>query len=114
MGIAYNRTPRSGKEKVAEAEKEDKKSDAVRGCLGRVKTWEEVHHDREQEIRINAARFIIPDWLEINDWESNVLGILRQRLKMYSVDDSVWNELDKTGSETTAVSSDEEKRERPA
>jgi HPP family len=113
LGDAYNRRPRSGIEKVSEAEKEDDKSDAGSGRLSRIKTREEVHYDREHEIRISATRITIPDWLEINDWERNVLGILRERLKVDSAEGLVWDEPRSRGSETTAVSSDEEKCEPP-
>ncbi len=109
LGDTYNRGPRSGIEKLSDAEREDEKSDAASDRLGKVKTWEEVHYAREREIRIRACRITTPDWLEINDWERNVLEILRQRLKVYPAQDLVWSELDKRGSETTAVSGDGEK-----
>ena len=108
LGHAYDRNPRSGIEKVSEAEKEEAGSDAERGSLGRFKTRDEMHYDREHEINITATRITIPDWLEVNDWERNVLGILRERLKVVSAEGS---EPRSRGSETTAVSNDEEKSE---
>ena len=111
LGDVSNKRPRSGIEKVSDAEKEDEGLDAGSGPLSRIQTREEVHYNREHEIKISATRITIPDWLEINDWERNVLGILRQRLKVDSAEDSVWKKPRSSGSETTTVSSDEEKCE---
>jgi len=49
------------------------------------KTRLKRHHttcsDIEHEIIIEKARIIVPDWLELNDWERNVLHILQGRLR---------------------------------
>jgi HPP family len=103
----------SGIEKVSQAEKEEELSDAESGRFGRVKTREEAHFDREHEIKITKRRVIIPDWLEMNDWERNVLEILRERLKVTLDPDFEWHEARSRNSEATAVSTDEEQGKPP-
>ncbi len=100
-------------EKVSEAEKEEGFSDAGSRGVGRVNTREGIHFDREREIKITAKHIVIPDWLEVNDWETNVLEILRERLRVKLDLKSEWTEPTSRNSEITAVSSDEEKAELP-
>jgi hypothetical protein len=78
-----------------------------------VKTREEMHFDREHEIKITKKRVIIPDWLEINDWERNVLEILRERLNVTLDPDFEWHEPGSRNSVATAVSADEEQGKPP-
>jgi HPP family len=108
-----HRAASSGIEKVSQAEKEEEFSDAECGRLGRVKTREETHFDREHEMKITKRRVIIPDWLEINDWERNVLEILRERLNVTLDPDFEWHEARSRNSEATAVSADEEQGKPP-
>lgn len=61
-------------------EEEDEKDESS-GRLSRAKTKEEIHLDREHEIKITAERIIIPDWLVVDDWERSVLEILRERIQ---------------------------------
>lgn len=96
-------------EKIAREEKEKEESDARSGRLDQVETWGELHYIREHEIKINEGRITIPDWLEINDWERNVLEILRERLRIPSDVNSTWSEPRGRESDATAVSSDEAK-----
>jgi HPP family len=107
----FHRRASSGIEKVSQAEKEEELSEAESGRLGRVKTREEIHYDREHEIKITKRRITIPNWLEVNDWERNVLEILRERLKVISDTGLEWNEPRGRESDATAVSGDEEKSE---
>ena len=79
--------------------------------MSRVNTREGMHFEREHEISITAKHIIIPDWLEVNDWERNVLEILRERLKVELDPKSEWTEPTSRDSEATDVSSDEEKAE---
>jgi HPP family len=109
-----DRAASSGIEKVSQAEKEEDFSDAESGRLGKVKTREEMHFDREHEIKITKKRVIIPDWLEINDWERNVLEILRERLNVTLDPDFEWHEPGSRNSVATAVSADEEQGKPPA
>lgn len=113
LGNDLHRRASSGIENVSQAEKEDVQSDAESGRLGRWKTRVEMHFDREHEIKLTAKRIIIPDWLEVNDWERNVLEILRERLKVTLDANTDWDEVRSRNSEATAVSSEEEKHEPP-
>jgi hypothetical protein len=69
----------SGLERPSEAEIEEKSS-IDPGGPSCIKTREEIHRDREHELKVTAKTIIIPDWLEVDDWERNVLEILRMRL----------------------------------
>jgi HPP family len=68
-------------ERLSEAEEEEARTDAGSCRLSRVKTKEEMHFDREHEIKITSNKIIIPNWLQVNDWERSVLEIIRERLK---------------------------------
>lgn len=107
----FHRGPSSGIETASQAEKEQ--SDAASGHLNRMKTKEEIHYEHEHEIKITADRIVIPDWLEIDDWEKNVLQILRHRLKVAVNDGMEWNEERSGRSEATAISSDEDRARPP-
>ncbi|KAF7509181.1 hypothetical protein GJ744_008241 [Endocarpon pusillum] len=109
----HNRRATSGIETVSQAEKEEQFSDAGSRRASRVNTREGVHFEREHEITITAKHIIIPDWLVVNDWERNVLEILRERLKVELDPNSEWTEPSSRHSEATAVSNDEEKAEPP-
>ena len=58
----------SGVERLSQAEMEEKPSADPSGS-SRMKTREEIHHDREHELKVTAKTIIIPDWLEVDDWE---------------------------------------------
>ena len=113
MSNNLHRRASSGIESVSQAEKEEVQSDAEAGRLNRPKTRDEMHFDREHEMRITAKKITIPDWLEVNDWERNVLEILRERLKVSSDSDVEWNEPRSRDSEATAVSGDGDRPEPP-
>lgn len=114
LSNSLHRRASSGIEKVSQAEKEEEQSDAESGRrLSRVKTREEVHYDREHEIKITAKYIVVPDWLEMNDWERNILEILRERLKVHPNPVFECDEPESRESEATVVSGDEEKPERP-
>lgn len=113
MSDNHHKRGNSSIERVSQAEKEEEFSDVGSRGVGRVNTREGIHFDREREIKITAKHIIIPDWLEVDDWEKNVLEILRERLRVKLDVKSEWNEPASRNSEATAVSSDEEKAEPP-
>jgi hypothetical protein len=94
-------------ERLSQAEME--KSDADIGVSSRIKTREEIHLDGEHELKVTAKTIIIPDWLEVDDWERNVLEILRMRLKEGVNEVVRWAEPGNGSSEQTEASNDEEK-----
>ena len=74
-------------EKVMEVEKEEEISEDMDEDgseateeLRNLKTRETLHEEREKEIKISAKRIVVPDWLELNDWEKSVIEIIKQRL----------------------------------
>lgn len=52
-------------------------------------------------------KIVIPDWLEVKDWERNVLEILRERLGVLSHQDLELGQTDRRQSGTVASSADD-------
>lgn len=67
--------------KLPEVEKAEEEDARLSFTLSRTKTKEEIHLDREHEIKITTDKIIIPSWLDVSDWERSVLEIIRERLK---------------------------------
>jgi CBS-domain-containing membrane protein len=109
LSNSIHRRASSGIEKLSHVEKDGAQSDADIIHLRRVKTQMEMHYERDHQITMTATRVTVPDWLEMNDWERNVLEILRERLRVTSDNYGDWNEHRGRNSDVTAVSSGEEK-----
>jgi len=69
---------------------------------------------RDNRSGVVSVEIIIPDWLEVNDWERSVLQIIRERLKEGVNEGTEWNQPESRESERTEVESDEEKADPPA
>lgn len=109
-----HRRANSDIERASQAEKEEEEEDAKSGRLYRVKTREEMHFDREHEIKITAKSIVIPDWLAVDDWERNVLDILRALVRE-SADEWVDpSQPSSRSSESTEVTIDGDEAEPPA
>lgn len=107
----FARREGSNMEKASQTGKEEVQSNRGSHRLHVVKMLEQVHNEREHEIKITAKRITIPDWLEVDDWERSVLEILRERI---NVDAGLeWNGLMSRNSEATATSGDERTAELP-
>lgn len=107
----FARREGSNMEKASQTGKEEVQSNRGSHRLHVVKMLEQVHNEREHEIKITAKRITIPDWLEVDDWERSVLEILRKRLK---VDTGLERSGSRcTTSEPAVVCRDERKAEPP-
>jgi hypothetical protein len=103
-----HRRPSPGIERLSQAEMEEK-SGKDHSRSSSMKTRDEIHLDPEHELKVSAKTIIIPDWLVLDDWEKNVLEIVRTRL-MESVTEGVQRgQSGNRSPERTEASTDEEK-----
>ena len=103
LGPETHGSASSGIERLSQAEREVKSGPGA-GLPSTVTTRQAMHLDHEHELRITAMAITIPDWLEIDDWERNVLEILRTRLTEGMNETDRWLESGQLSFEQTQAS----------
>ena len=108
LGIKSAQSSKSTIEKISPAEKGQKHLHEVRAdhfaLAVRVLGGAELFHQDVPEIRITTKRITVPDGLNIDDWERNVLEKLRERLNGVVESNDRWHDQGHRASDATAYS----------